>query len=112
MATEQLIALRAAQWQAGERHVEAIFDRAEGLAADRVVEALVQEVRRRLGGTFTALELVQLYEAGTAWALPVAIDVAPGHATTWEARVVDAAFARYLREARDWAGGRLVLDES
>ena len=48
-----------------------------------------------------------LYESGTAWCLPVAMKVAPEDPGAWEAGVVvDAAFARYLREAADYAGGR------
>jgi hypothetical protein len=95
------------QWQQGERRVQTAP--AERLALiERVIEALVAELRRRLGGRFLAEELAQLYEAGTAWCLQVAMRVAPGDPWAWEAGVVvDAAFARYLREAADYAGGRL-----
>src|SRR4051812_26808764 len=54
------------QWQAGERRLRAA--RAEdpdlGRALDRVTNAVVNELRRRLGGPLTAGELVDLYEAG------------------------------------------------
>ena len=74
---------------------------------ERVTEALVAELRRRLGGRFSSDELVELYGRGTAWCLPVAMKVAPEDPWAWEAGVVvDAAFARYLREAADYAGGR------
>ncbi len=74
---------------------------------ERVVEELVAELRRRLGGRFTAEELADLYETGTSWCLQVAMRVAPEDPWAWDASIVtDAAFARYLREAADFAGGR------
>ena len=58
-------------------------------------------------GRFSAEELVELYGRGTSWCLQVAMDVAPEDPWAWDAGVVvDAAFARYLREAADYAGGR------
>ena len=43
------------------------------------------------------------------WATDLAYAVAPGAPWAWDARTVaDAAFARYLREALDFAGGRRV----
>ncbi len=53
---------------------------------------------------------MSLYERGTAWCLAIAMHVAPDDPSAWEAGVVvDAAFARYLREAADFAGGRREL---
>jgi hypothetical protein len=97
------------QWQQGERRLgRAAPDRAALL--ERVTGALVAELRRRLGGRFASEELVELYERDTAWCLQVAMDVAPEHPWAWDsAVVVDAAFARYLREAGDYAGGRRTL---
>jgi hypothetical protein len=94
------------QWQQGERRQrEAPAERRQLL--ERVTAAIVAELRRRLGGRFSADELVELYEQGTTWCLQVAMKVAPEDPWAWEAAVViDAAFARYLREAADYAGGR------
>ncbi|HEY4896863.1 MAG TPA: hypothetical protein VII01_12320 [Solirubrobacteraceae bacterium] len=94
------------QWQQGERRVQAAPTEREPLL-ERVIDALVAELRRRLGGRFYAEELVELYDRGTGWCLQVAMKVAPVDPWAWEAGVVaDAAFARYLREAADYAGGR------
>jgi hypothetical protein len=94
------------QWQQGERRLRAAPPERRRLL-ERVTEALVAELRRRLGGRFSAGELVDVYEAGTAWCLQVAMRVAPQEPWAWESGVVaDAAFARYLREAADYAGGR------
>jgi hypothetical protein len=97
------------QWQQGERRLQAApLER--GPLLERVIDALVADLRRRLGGRFAADELVELYEAGTAWCLQVAMKVAPADPWAWDAGIVtDAAFARYLREASDYAGGRREL---
>jgi hypothetical protein len=94
------------QWQQGERRLQAAAPERARLQ-ERVTSALVSELRRRLGGRFTSAELVELYERGTDWCLQIAMNVAPDAPWAWDAGVVvDAAFARYLREAADYAGGR------
>lgn len=100
------------QWRHGERRLgEAPAERQALL--QRVVDALVVELRRRLGGRFTAQELADLYAQGTSWCLQIAMDIAPKDPWAWDSRtVVDGAFARYLREAADYAGGRLIPAES
>lgn len=94
------------QWRNGERRLrQAPPERA--VLLERVVAALVAELRRRLGGRFSVEELLQLYTSGTAWCLQSAMAIAPDDPWAWDSRVVvDAAFARYLREAADYAGGR------
>jgi len=80
---------------------------------ERVTDALVAQLRRRLGGRFATEELVGLYDDGTTWCMQVAMKLAPEEPWAWEAGVVvDAAFARYLREAADYAGGRRTLSEA
>lgn len=94
------------QWRGGAERLErAPADRARVL--ERVVERITADLRRRLGSTFVVDELVELYDAGTEWAQQLAMRVAPEHPFAWEPRVVvDAAFARYVRDAADYAGGR------
>ena len=95
------------QWQAGERRLAAAPPERR-LVFDRVIDQLVAELRRRLGGRFTADELAALYDRGTTWCLEFAMAMAPEDPWAWDsAIVVDAAFFRYLREAVDYAGGRL-----
>jgi hypothetical protein len=97
------------QWQQGERRLKAAPPE-RGLLLEYVTEILVAELRRRLGGRFSADELVELYERGTAWCLQAAMKVAPDDPWAWDSGiVVDAAFGRYLREAADYAGGRREL---
>ncbi len=100
------------QWQQGERRLQAAPAERRALL-ERVAEAIVAELRRRLGGRFSTDELVALYEEGAAWCLQIAMNLAPEDPWAWEAgTVIDAAFARYLREAADYAGGRRTLSEA
>ena len=94
------------QWQDGERRLAQAAP-AHAPALEGVVQRIVDELRRRLGGAFTAAELAELYHRGTDWCLELTLAGAPDRATAWDSQAVtDAAFARYLREARDFAGGR------
>jgi hypothetical protein len=94
------------QWREGERRL-ADAPREQRAMLERVVEAVVAELRRRLGGPFTAGELADLYAQGTSWCSDVAYRVAPEAPYAWDPRIVaDAAFGRYLRGASDYAGGR------
>jgi hypothetical protein len=97
------------QWQQGERRLRgASVEHRRTL--ERVTDTIVAELRRRLGGRFSSDELVALYGRGTSWCMQIAMNVAPGEPSAWDAGVVaDAAFARYLREAADYAGGRRAL---
>jgi hypothetical protein len=89
-------------WREGDLRLAAA-DTADRPVLDRVVEAIVSELRRRLGGPFTRGELVELYEQqGTDWCLDVAFRVAPSTPAAWDlATVAGAAFSRYAREASD-----------
>jgi hypothetical protein len=99
-------------WREGQRRLER-SDAGQRRVLDRVIEALVDELRRRLGGPFTADELARLYgEGGTDWCFDIATRVAPGNPDAWDlTTVAGAAFARYLREATDYGGGRRRADE-
>jgi hypothetical protein len=90
------------QWEEGERRLRDAPDleRSQLLDAER---AVYEELRRRLGGSFTLGELANFYGEGTDWAEDVADRRQAG---TDSSAVVDAAFARYARLASDFAGGR------
>lgn len=102
---DDLIAL----WLDGARRLNDV-DPADRPAFERVIDAIVLELRRRLGGPFTTAELAALYdEQGTDWCFEIARRVAPGNPEAWDmATVANAAFARYVRQASDYAGGRRV----
>ena len=97
------------QWQDGLRRLESAPPEDRRIL-DRVTDRVVEELRRRLGGPFFTEELVDFYDAGTGWIIDVAVAVAPEHPQAWDVRTVgDAAFARYVREAADFAGGRRTV---
>ncbi len=109
MASFELV---AQEWRQGERRAAEIAP-PQRAAVDHVVDALVAELRRRLGSTFTVDELVELYDRGTSWCLDVAYAIAPEAPWAWDPRTTaDAAFARYVREAQDYAGGRRIDAEA
>lgn len=90
-------------WRDGERRI-ARSEPSARATLERVTAAIVDELRRRLGGPFTTRELAALYtEHGTDWCFETAIRAAPGDPAAWDlSTVAGAAFARYAREARDY----------
>ncbi len=100
------------QWQRAERRLSTTSPERRPLL-DRIVSELVTELRRRLGGRFTAQELADFYAEGTSWCMQTAMAAAPDDPWAWDSSLVaDAAFGRYLRESADYAGGRLALAET
>ncbi len=96
------------QWEQGWRELQALDDPRARRLADRVIDAIRDQLRRRIGPTFSAAELADLYGEGTDWAQQVALDVAP--TTQPDAQsLADAAFWAYLRGATDFAGGRQLV---
>lgn len=94
------------QWERGDERLAAAPPD-ERPMLERVTRAIEAELRRRLGGAFTSDELASLYDEGTDWCANLAIATAPDDPYAWDVRIVaDAAFARYLRGASDFAGGR------
>jgi hypothetical protein len=90
------------QWQEGERSVRDTPE-PERFELERAVDSVLEELRRRLGSTFVLDELADLYALGTDWAEDLAARRTP---SARPSIVVDAAFGRYAREARNYAGGR------
>ena len=99
-----------AQWREGERRLrDAPAD--EQHVLERVTGRIAAELRRRLGGPYTSEEVADLYARGTDWATDLAARTEPERPWAWDPRiVVDAAFSRYVRGAKDFAGGRRLTD--
>lgn len=109
MASFELV---AQDWKQAERRAAALAPERR-VAVDHVVDELVAELRRRLGSTFRVDELVELYDHGTDWCMELAFEVAPGAPWAWDPRLsADAAFARYVTRAQDFAGGRRLDADS
>ena len=89
------------QWEEGERRLREA-DARRRAPLDRAARLVLDELRRRLGSRFSLEELSDLYAGGVDWASEVARSAFAGTESSW---VVDAAFARYAREAADYGGG-------
>jgi hypothetical protein len=96
------------QWEEGWRAYQALSsDPPARRRADRVVAAIRDELQRRLGPTFRAGDLADLYGSGTDWCEQVALENDPGPEVD-PSTLADATFWLYLRGAADFAGGRLL----
>lgn len=104
---EQVLGL----WEEGRQRLRAA-EPEDRMALERVTDRVLDELRRRVGGPFTADELARYYlEQGTDWCFEIATRAAPNHPAAWDITTVGgAAFARYLREAIDFGGGRRLSE--
>lgn len=95
------------QWEEGLRHLDAA---GTGTARQRhlllLVEAVVDELRRRVGHSFTLQELAAAYDYRTEdWVREVIVQAVPPKARAGirdTGLVQDAAFGHYARGAVDY----------
>ena len=86
------------QWEEGHRRLQSHSDdRALYLQLHAQVNAVVDELNRRVGQTFTLAELADAYREADRWIYEV---LGPARQLTI---VQDAAFHRYSRGAVDYA---------
>lgn len=99
------------QWEEGRRRLEELrSEPAARRAGDRIVAAVREELRRRLGSSFYAADLAALYGAGGDWASDIGYELGEGLDDVQAA--IDAAYWEHLRLARDFAGGiRINLED-
>ena len=97
------------QWEEGYRALEAERpDTTAYRALGRAVVAVEDELRRRLGSSFSIEELAAVYREQSDWALEIAMRALPDDSRLTEtSTVVDAAFYLYMREAANFAGGSM-----
>jgi hypothetical protein len=95
------------QWEEGARRLgDLSADPRTARTARKAVDAIRDELRRRIGPTFTA-------QQGTDWCLEAARRRAPMAAVELDTQaIVDGAFHEYLRGALDYSGGRVRAEES
>jgi hypothetical protein len=93
------------EWEDGHRRFESEArdpGRAEVLHQQRGI--LLEELRRRVGSTFTLAELVAVYTESERWLSEVIEERAPSRGWARTASVAgDAAFHAYSRQALDYA---------
>jgi hypothetical protein len=104
--TEPDTALRYARtrWEDGEYRLgRAGKTPAQRDVLEHVVEGLLQELEKRVGQSFTTLQLAAVQETAEPWAQAIAHERAPGAPWAWDMDVVlDAACFRYSRRASDY----------
>jgi hypothetical protein len=93
------------EWEDGHRRLEAErTDRAHYRRLLAQVEVVSDELRRRVGGTYTLAELAAAYRDADAWARQIVADRAPGPGWPRDlSLVLAAAFHAYQRGASDYA---------
>jgi hypothetical protein len=89
------------QWEEGERRLRDVEGPGRP-ALERAAGLVLDELRRRLGSRFSLQELTDVYAGAADWASEAARRAFAGTESSW---VVDAAFARYAREAVDYGCG-------
>ena len=95
------VRLAELEWEAGERRLGEP-GRMSG-AVERVAEAVLVELRRRIGPTFTLAQLADVYSETERGFLALASRLAPNHPEAWDpSLVLDGVFGRYRRQASDW----------
>lgn len=94
------------QWEEGRRRLsEAGEDTARSRHLLLLVDAVTDELRRRIGQIFTLAELARAYEGSEEWVRDVVARSTPPKARAGikdTTLVQDAAFARYARGASDY----------
>jgi hypothetical protein len=98
--TTPAVANALIEWDAGERRLaEPVPSRDARL---QVVAAVDDALRRRVGSRYALADLVRAYGESSGWFLELAERVAPGTPDAWDpAATLDAAFARWARNASD-----------
>ena len=93
------------EWEDGQRRLEAelrISARPEQLLAQ--VEAVTEELRRRIGQTFTLSELADVYADAERWSREAVAERAPASGWPRTLAIVEAtAFHLYSRGATDYS---------
>jgi hypothetical protein len=93
------------EWQEGHRRfVEEARDPVLADALHRQRDAVVEELRRRVGGIYTLAELASAYESAEPWLREVIDARAPSRGGARTVSLAgDAAFHAYSRGAQDYA---------
>lgn len=94
------------QWEDGLRRLDQRAGDAVAPWRERVIIAVEQELRRRVGTQFSVADLAREHDRAGDWFMAIAGDVAPTHPEAWDTSVVlDAAFGRFARHAHDFHAG-------
>lgn len=92
------------QWEDGEYRLTSVAnDSRRARVLEDVVDALLYELEKRIGQTFTTAELAREWEGAESWCLSVVHETAPEDPWAWDLGLLQgAAFHRYSRRAQDY----------
>jgi hypothetical protein len=92
------------QWQSGDRRIESMRDdRTRYATITSHVDVVVDELRKRVGQTFTLSDLANAYDGADRWARDLIELAEPDGPPPVDASIsTDAAFHRYARGATDY----------
>ena len=92
------------EWAEGHRRfVQETSDPVRADVLHRQLDVVTDELRRRVGGTFTLAELADAYSGVEGWLLTVVGEQAPSKGWARTASLAgDAAFHAYSRGAQDY----------
>jgi hypothetical protein len=100
------LAVARHQWEEGVRRLEAVDRNSRRYRQlHALVDAVLEELRRRVGQTFTLAELADAYTGSEDWVREVVVARTPPKAEAGlrdTALVQDAAFGAYARAAQDY----------
>jgi hypothetical protein len=104
IASMTTVAAARREWEDGNRRfVEAVRDPARTDALHRQRDAVLDELRRRVGGIFTLAELAAAYGGAERWLREVVDERAPSKGGVRTVSLAgDAAFHAYSRGAQDY----------
>jgi hypothetical protein len=98
------VELARQQWEDGYRRYSELARGPRGRELQDQVDALVAQLRRRVGATFTLAQLAETYESAESWSYETLAERAEGAGWTASATAaLDAAYHLYARGARDYA---------
>jgi hypothetical protein len=98
------IAAARFDWEEGLRRISADTSPSRELR-NELSFAVMDELRRRLGITFSIAELARAYRTSHEWYFELAARFAPGDPDAWDPAIaLDAGFARMARLATDAPG--------
>jgi hypothetical protein len=99
---DPIVAAARFSWEEGLRRLQEPVPPGVARARARILDAVDEELRRRVGATFTLAELARAYQGASWWYLDLAARVAPREPDAWDPAVtLDAAFGIYMRQASD-----------
>ena len=102
MSEDPGLATARFSWDEGLERISQPAPAAVTAGRRRIISAVHDELRRRVGITFTLVQLARVYESAPSWYLELASRTAPKVADAWDPAVtLDAAFGTYARGASD-----------